>query len=357
MKRIADGFSLAEAPVVTSDGLLLVSDVLGGGVRRFDRDGGELAPLVEGRRGIGGMGQLADGRIVISGRDLSVVDPGGGSTVLAALQPGGTGYNDLTITSADTVIAGMLTFRPFVDDEPTPGVLVSVDPDGAVQTAPLPFTWPNGAGFSSSGDVFYVADFATGEVHRSRWTGSITELHLEPWGSSPTGDADGLAVADTGDVWVAGGAGQNLLRYDADAARTEPSRSRACALDRDETFGVLERHQRRGTSSRGWSSSMPATSRSLRTGRPNSTHRELRWWRMMPGRRMRTQASRRYVGRRRGAPSGRGARTLPARSPPVQLRRLGAPAPPVSRDPGHAASSALAIASRRSAVTGCPSFR
>lgn len=218
MERIADGFSLAEAPVVASDGSLLVSDVLGGGVRRFDRGGNELAPFVERRRGVGGMGRLTDGRIVISGRDLSAVDADGSQAVLAPLQDGGTGYNDLTITSTDTVIAGMLTFRPFADDEHTPGILVSVDPDGAVETAALPFTWPNGAGFSRSGDVLYVADFATGVVHRSPWTGSITDLHLEPWVTSPTGDADGLAVSETDDVWVAGGAGGTVLRYDAEGA-------------------------------------------------------------------------------------------------------------------------------------------
>lgn len=216
MERIAEGFSLAEAPVVASDGSLLVADVLGGGVRRFDRDGVELSPVVEGRRGIGGMGLLADGRIVMSGRDLSVVDATGTTTVLAGLQSGGTGYNDLTVTAADTVIAGMLTFRPFAGDAPSPGVLVSVDRDGTVATAALPFSWPNGVGFSGSGDAFLIADFATGVVHRSPWTGSITELHLEPWVTSPTGDADGLAVSDAGDAWVAGGAGRNVLRYDTE---------------------------------------------------------------------------------------------------------------------------------------------
>jgi sugar lactone lactonase YvrE len=221
VERIAGGFSLAEAPVATAEGVLLVSDVLAGGVRRFDADGAELAPLVEGRRGIGGMVQLADGRIVVSGRDLSVVDRTGAWAVLAGLQDGGTGYNDLTVAPDGTVIAGMLTFRPFAEGEQTPGVLVGVRPDGSVETAPLPFSWPNGMGLSTDGDVFYLSDFATGVVHRSRWTGSVTDLRLEAWVTSPTGDADGLVVTDADDVWVAGGAGGNLLRYDPDGALVE----------------------------------------------------------------------------------------------------------------------------------------
>lgn len=220
MERIADGFALAEAPLVVDD-VLLVSDVMGGGVRRFDADGGELAPLLEGRRGIGGMAQLPDGRIVVSGRDLSVTDGSGTWSVLAQLEEGGTGYNDIAVSPEGLLVAGMLTYRPFGSDAPTAAVLVSVDRDGVVETAPLPFTWPNGIGFTPSGDAVLLADFASGVIHRSAWTGRITDLRLEPWATSPTGDADGLAVADDGDIWVAGGSGGNVLRYDAAGALVE----------------------------------------------------------------------------------------------------------------------------------------
>ena len=221
MERIAEGFSLAEAPVVTAEDVLLVSDALGGGVRRFDAGGVELDALLERRRGIGGMAQLPDGRIVVSGRDLSVVDGTGMSAVLAELEEAGTGYNDITVAPDGTVLAGMLTFRPFTDAPLTPGAVVSVAPDGTTVAAALSFCWPIGAGFSPSGDVFYLADFATGVVHRSPWTGSVDELQLAPWITSPTGDADGLAVGETGDVWVAGGAGGDLLRYTPAGALVE----------------------------------------------------------------------------------------------------------------------------------------
>jgi sugar lactone lactonase YvrE len=215
MERVASGFSLAEAPVVTEEDVLLVSDVLAGGVRRFDVDGLELDPLLESRRGIGGMGLLANGSVVVSGRDLSVVHADGTSVVLAALLDGGTGYNDLAVDDDGMVVAGMLTCRPMAGETLTPGVLVGVGPGGPRWSTPLPFCWPNGVGFSPVGDMVYIADFATGVVHRGPWGGDTGELMLEPWVTSPSGDADGLAVSDDGHVLVAAGAGGAVLCYDA----------------------------------------------------------------------------------------------------------------------------------------------
>jgi sugar lactone lactonase YvrE len=213
VERIGDGFSLAEAPVVTADDVLLVSDVLGGGVRRFAARGRELDPLLDRRRGIGGMAQLPDGSVVVSGRDLSVADSHGTLTVVAEVVDGGTGYNDLTTTVDGTIVAGLLTCHPLAGGALTPGMIVEVRPGGGLASARLPFGWPNGVGFSPDEDVLYLADYASGVVHRSTWTGSVTDLEPEPWITTPSGDADGLAVGTEGDVWVASGVGRTVLRY------------------------------------------------------------------------------------------------------------------------------------------------
>lgn len=218
MDRIADGFALAEAPVVTAADELLVSDVLHGGIRRFAADGTELDPLDTERRGVGGMGVLPDGSVVASGRDLVSFGADGSAEVVVARPDGGTGFNDLTVTADGTVIAGLLTCRPMGGDELTPALLVLRGPDGTVSSAPLPFCWPNGVEVSPAGDLLYFADFATGVVHRSPWpVGSAADVHLEPWFTSPSGDADGLALGDDGHVWVASGVGRSVLRVDASA--------------------------------------------------------------------------------------------------------------------------------------------
>lgn len=212
MKQIADGFSLAEAPTITPDGVLLVSDVIAGGVRRFDAGGDELERLVDGRRGVGGMGLLPGGAVVMSGRDLTAVK-GERSAEVAPLLPGGTGYNDLAITADGQVLVGMLTCRPMAGDALTPGVLVGICPDGRRETLGLPFCWPNGIGLNADETRLWFADYATGVVYSSPWAGSVAALELEPWATSPSGEADGIAVADDGSVWVASGSGGSLLRY------------------------------------------------------------------------------------------------------------------------------------------------
>ncbi len=212
-RRLADGFTLAEAPTVDLDGTLLVADVLTGGVRRFDADGRELDPLLTNRRGIGGMGIRADGSVVVSGRNLALADPSGSLSILAELPAGGTGFNDLMTTDDGTVIAGVLTCHPLAGGELTPGLLAIVTPDGDTRFTPLDFCWPNGIGLSPDRETLYVADFHTGVVHSARWDDRTTEPKLEPWVTSPTGDADGLMVGPDGRVWVAGGAGGCLLGY------------------------------------------------------------------------------------------------------------------------------------------------
>ncbi len=221
MEHIADGFALAEGPVITPADELLVSDVLNGGVRRFAADGSELEPLLDRRRGIGGMGIGPGGLAVVSGRDLSRVADDGTLTVLAEQTEGGTGFNDLVVTSSGDVIAGMLTCHPMGGGELTPGALVQIAPAGDRTEVALTISWPNGMGLSPGGDTFYLSDFETGVVHAGAWTGSVADLELEPWFVSPTGDADGLAIDDDGHIWLAGGVGRCILHVDPDADLVE----------------------------------------------------------------------------------------------------------------------------------------
>ncbi len=72
---LAHGYGLAEAPTIDRDGTLLFSDVLGGGVYRWDATG-NVATTVPKRRGVGGIAVHADGGFVCSGRDLLHVRDG-----------------------------------------------------------------------------------------------------------------------------------------------------------------------------------------------------------------------------------------------------------------------------------------
>ena len=72
---LASGYGLVEGPTIDTDGSLLFSDVLGGGVYRRSTDGA-IETVVPKRRGVGGIAVHANGGIVCSGRDIVHVQNG-----------------------------------------------------------------------------------------------------------------------------------------------------------------------------------------------------------------------------------------------------------------------------------------
>jgi gluconolactonase len=217
VKPLASGFLLAEAPTLDGAGNLWVADTLGGGIRILAADGSECRILPD-RRGIGGMALHADGDVLVSGRDIVAVRLGRAATtqrsaelsatVRAVLSdPRATGFNDLGAGPGGELLCGVLTYRPLRGDPPAPGRLRVVtgvadhrDIDGEVW-------WPNGVAVDSG--LLYLSDFATGTVLRAGWAEGS---RLQPWWSSPSGEADGLAVDASGAVLVALGRGAGVAR-------------------------------------------------------------------------------------------------------------------------------------------------
>src|SRR3954462_15620829 len=105
MQALAQGFTLAEAPVFGADGSVYFSDAVGGGVRRIDPDG-RVEVVLERRRGIGGMAFDRTGALVVTGRTVHVE----GRDLLGE-QPGVTGYNAIGVADDGTFWAGALTFN------------------------------------------------------------------------------------------------------------------------------------------------------------------------------------------------------------------------------------------------------
>jgi gluconolactonase len=207
---LASGFALAEAPVVDAHGTVYVSDALVGGVRVIHADGSEQT-LLPDRRGIGGMALHANGDLLVSGRDVVAIDPAAADgrhtirTVLA--DPGARGFNDMGAGPRGELLCGVLRYRPLRGEPPVPGALRVkrdaddvFDLDGSV-------LWPNGVAVGLG--WLYLSDFATGTVLRARWG---RDGELQPWWSSPSGQADGLALDEQGAVLVALGSGGGVAR-------------------------------------------------------------------------------------------------------------------------------------------------
>lgn len=202
---VATGFGLAEGPALDRSGALWVADALHGGVRRVSGSGG-ATKLVPDRRGIGGLALHESGAILAGGRDIAVIDAAGARPVVT--DPTATGFNDLGAGPAGELLAGVLRYRPLKGEPPVPGTVRIIDAEGAARDVDGEVFWPNGIAVSDTGWL-YVADFAAGAVLRGRWS---ERPELQPWWTSPSGQADGLALDEAGCVLVALGTGGAFAR-------------------------------------------------------------------------------------------------------------------------------------------------
>jgi sugar lactone lactonase YvrE len=194
---------LLEAPCVDGEGSVYFSDVLGGGVYRWSRDGG-VETVIPKRRGIGGMCLHADGGLVVSGREVVHVGDGESRTLLAL--DGVKGFNDLAPAPDGSVYVGTLRFMPFGNEPHVPGEIWQVTGEGSATQLFGKVEWPNGIGVSPDGATVYACDYASGEV-------IAYDGERRVFAKSPSGDADGLAVDSGGGVWVATGAGGGIARF------------------------------------------------------------------------------------------------------------------------------------------------
>ena len=209
--------SLLEGPRIGTDGELVYSDVIAGGVFSCSPGDGEVEELLPRRRGIGGIVPHADGGWVLSGRTVIHLSPDGEQRELLS-DPDVPGYNDLFATPAGELLAGELRYRPMREEEPREGRVVSLAPGGAAQTRCRPVRWPNGIGLSPDGATLYVSDYARREVLACSSSGGAEPRRFA---ASPRGSADGLAVDEEGCVWLALGEGGAVARLDPEGQLLE----------------------------------------------------------------------------------------------------------------------------------------
>jgi sugar lactone lactonase YvrE len=197
---LASGYGLVEGPTVDRDGGVFFSDVLGGGVYRWD-PAGDVATVVPKRRGVGGIALHADGGLVMSGRDIVRVH--GGATDMLCHIDGLPGWNDLCTDRAGRVYAGTVRFSVFERDvTPVPGELMRIDGPGDATPLYGDVVHPNGVGLSPDETAIYHSDTRSQAVvvHTLRDDGSASDRRVI---DTAPHQPDGLAVDEAGAIWVA----------------------------------------------------------------------------------------------------------------------------------------------------------
>ena len=183
---------------------------------RWSPDGVEQ--VVPKRRGVGGIVLHEDGGLIVTGRDVTHVRDGETRVLLDV--DGVTGFNDLGTAPDGSVYVGSLRFMPFKGEQPVPGEIWRIPPEGDAAPVAGGVLWANGIGFSPDGAIAYGSDYARSCV--LAWDvaadGSLAAPRV--FAEMPAGSADGLAVDEEGGVWVATGEGGNVVRFTPDGRST-----------------------------------------------------------------------------------------------------------------------------------------
>lgn len=201
------GYGLVEGPRVDADDNLFFTDVHDGGVR-CRRPDGEIDVVVPKRRGVGGIALHADGGLVISGRNICHVRDGETRILFA---PDAPGLNDLFVDPAGRVICGTMRSDPFSTTGPrTAGECWLIDAEGEATELYGGISLTNGIGLSPDGTVLYHADTVQGVWAHDYDDGAVSNrrLFVGANGLQP----DGLAVDESGTVWIADVSGTGAVR-------------------------------------------------------------------------------------------------------------------------------------------------
>ena len=223
MEELATGFGLVEGPTWINDRGLLFSDVIKGGVYLLDHLNNVL-PIVEHRRGIGGIAIHQENGLIVGGRNIAYKSfTGDKTTILLSndVTEDALGFNDLTTDSKGRVYVGSVAFKVFSDDEMIPGHLHVIDVDGSVRTISDGVMLTNGLGFSPDGRTLYHADARDAVVRQYEVSPDGNVSEWKPFVQANNGHPDGLAVAEDGSVWIAMAYGSRVDVFESNGALRE----------------------------------------------------------------------------------------------------------------------------------------
>ncbi len=221
---VADGFHFLEGPR-WRDGQLYLSDFYGHAVYAID-PAGEVRTVCAVPNQPSGLGFTPDGDLlVVSMLDQRVLRVRDGQTdVVADIGAFVVGpANDMLVDAAGRAYVG--NFGIADDGTMAPTNLVLVAPDGSVSVAAKELTFPNGAVVSPDGTRLLISEtfahritsFAVGPegqlTDRAVWA-DFAAMGLSTSTNAPGTPVlpDGLALDESGAVWVADAKGSGIVR-------------------------------------------------------------------------------------------------------------------------------------------------
>ena len=186
------------------DGRFWMCDWLAGEVLAFDADGRrEVVARVEGLPF--SIDWLADGRLVVTTPHGVALGPG-----LAPYGAAGQPFNEIVVDAADRVWVNMPGSMPF--EEPRPGTVSVVLPDGSSRQAADDVWFPNGMVVLGD-DTLVLAESHADRLTAWTITGSGELVDRRVWAELGPGSApDGICADADGAIWYASVPGERCTR-------------------------------------------------------------------------------------------------------------------------------------------------
>ncbi len=198
---VADGFDRLEAPCFDQEGRLCFSDrTPPGKVLRIEQDG-SVTTLFE-RAYVGGLVPHSQGGLVASGRNVSLLADDGSQRVLLEAEPG-WGFNDLCTDSEGRVFVGRFDVDPHPPVSGQRGSMWRISEGGSVEHCYDGIQLTNGVGISPDGSTLYHNDTTPRVVWASELTSDGMPVNRHPLHEFKEGNPDGMAVDESGCVWIA----------------------------------------------------------------------------------------------------------------------------------------------------------
>jgi gluconolactonase len=198
---VVGGFGRLEAPCFDREGrLCFVDRTPPGRVLRMEANGSVTVLMERGH--VGGLVAHAAGGLVASGHSVSLIGDDGSERLL--LGPGsGWGFNDLGTDADGRVFVGRFDVDPMPPASGTEGSLWRIGPGGSVAHCYDGIQLTNGVRVSPDGAFLYHND----TTPRVIWASEINQDGMpdkrRPLHHFKDGGPDGMAVDESGCIWVA----------------------------------------------------------------------------------------------------------------------------------------------------------
>lgn len=202
VRTVLDGRGLLESPR-WHGGRLYVSDWSAGEVLAVDPAGqGEVVarvpslPLCTDR--------LPDGRMVlVDSREGRLLVQEADGTLTTHAELGRPGWNDIVVDGRGNAYVNGAGFDPTAGEEPVPGVVVLVTPDGSVVQVADDIAFPNGMCVTPDNGTLLVADSYRHCILALDLAADGTTSGRRIWADLGDGTPDGICTDAEGAVWYA----------------------------------------------------------------------------------------------------------------------------------------------------------